>query len=298
MKTNSTVKGIILAGGSGTRLYPATSVACKQLLPVYDKPLIYYPMATLMQFGIHEMLIISTPEDTPRFQHLFGDGSRLGLSLSYAVQPRPEGIAQAFLIAERFIGDSAVALILGDNIFYGVEHLAPSVSTFSDGALVFAYKVNDPSRYGVIAFDGEGRPVSIEEKPKQPASQYAVTGLYVYDSNVVALARSLRPSSRGELEISELNRLYLEAGRLRVERLGRGVAWLDTGTFESLLEAGNFIATIERRQGQKIACVEEIAFRSGFISRDKMHRLIDELAPTSYRAYLEGVVREVDEGRG
>ncbi|MCB2201777.1 glucose-1-phosphate thymidylyltransferase RfbA [bacterium] len=290
-------RGVILAGGSGTRLYPATSVACKQLLPVYDKPLVYYPMATLMQFGIREMLIVSTPEDTPRFEQLFGDGSHLGLKLSYAVQARPQGIAQALLIAEDFVAGSPVALILGDNIFYGIEHFASSVKDYAGGALIFGYKVNDPSRYGVVTFDSDGRPISIVEKPSAPKSQYAVTGLYLYDSDVVSLACRLKPSARGELEISELNKLYLDAGRLRVEKLGRGVAWLDTGTFESLLEAGNFIATIERRQGQKIACIEEIAFRAGYIDRSGIQRLIDGLARTSYRAYLEGVVREVDEGR-
>ncbi|MDX9856791.1 MAG: glucose-1-phosphate thymidylyltransferase RfbA [candidate division Zixibacteria bacterium] len=295
--TRAVTRGIILAGGSGTRLYPATSVACKQLLPVYDKPLIYYPMATLMQFGIREMMIISTPEDTPRFEHLFGDGSHLGLSLRYAVQERPQGIAQAFLVAEDFCQDAPVALVLGDNIFYGIEHLSSTVASFDGGALIFAYKVHDPSRYGVVTFDNDGLPVSIVEKPTESKSPYAVTGLYIYDADVVSLARSLKPSRRGELEISELNGLYLQAGRLRVERLGRGIAWLDTGTFESLLEAGNFIATIERRQGQKIACLEEIAFRCGFIDRRRMQSLIERLAPTSYRAYLEGVVRDADEGR-
>ncbi|MBD3402410.1 glucose-1-phosphate thymidylyltransferase RfbA [candidate division GN15 bacterium] len=296
---NGAVKrGIVLAGGSGTRLYPVTTVACKQLLPVYDKPLVYYPLAALMQFGIRDILIISTPEDTPRFEQLFGDGSDLGLRLSYAVQPKPEGIAQAFLIAEEFINGEPVALILGDNIFYGIEHLMPLVQEFSDGALIFGYKVHDPARYGVIAFDGDGRVTAIEEKPNRPKSSFAVTGLYLYDADVVEMARQLKPSPRGELEISELNKLYLDRGKLRVELLGRGVAWLDTGTHESMLEAGNFIATIERRQGQKIACLEEIAYRAGYIDRAGMMALIDRLAQTSYRAYLEGVVREIDEGRG
>jgi glucose-1-phosphate thymidylyltransferase len=287
-------RGIILAGGSGTRLYPTTAVTCKQLLPIYDKPLIYYPLSTLMHFGIAEILIISTPEDTPRFEELFGDGSRLGLSMGYKVQPRPEGIAQALLIGEDFIDGNPTALILGDNIFYGLDQYHHLSSDFSDGALIFGYKVKDPNRYGVIEFDSDGKAVAIEEKPARPKSPYAVTGLYFYDSSAVQLAKQLKTSARNELEISDLNRLYLEQRKLRVETLGRGVAWLDTGTHESMLEAGNFIATIERRQGQKIACIEEVAYRNGFIDREQMMRLVAGLNDNSYRAYLEGVVREID----
>jgi glucose-1-phosphate thymidylyltransferase len=287
-------KGIILAGGAGTRLYPTTQVACKQLLPIYDKPMIYYPLATLMLFGISEVLIISTPSDTPGFQSLFGDGSRLGLNITYRVQPKPEGIAQAFIIGEEFIGSDPVALILGDNIFYGVYDFLREARSFTDGAMVFGYYVKDPQRYGVVEFDADGRVVSIEEKPSRPKSKYAVTGLYLYDSDVVSIARGLRPSARGELEITDVNRSYLERGKLTVVRLGRGIAWLDTGTHESLLDAGNFIATIEHRQGQKIACLEEIAFRMGLINRDKMLAIIEEMADNSYRDYLQGVIAETD----
>jgi len=292
--SNAIRKGIILAGGSGTRLYPVTQVACKQLLPVYDKPMIYYPLSSLMLFGITDILIISTPHDTPRIESLLGDGHRLGLHISYAVQPKPEGIAQAFVLGEKFIGDDPVALILGDNIFYGVYDFLREARDFSGGATVFGYYVHDPERYGVVAFDREGRAVSIEEKPAQPKSSYAVTGLYLYDNDVVSIAKSLRPSGRGELEITDVNKVYLERGELSVVRLGRGIAWLDTGTHESLLDAGNFIATIEKRQGQKIACLEEIAYRTHCIDRTEMKALIQEMGNNSYRQYLEDVLREVD----
>ncbi|MEW5796627.1 MAG: glucose-1-phosphate thymidylyltransferase RfbA [Candidatus Zixiibacteriota bacterium] len=289
-------KGIILAGGSGTRLYPVTQVACKQLLPIYDKPMIYYPLSTLMLFGIKEILIISTPADTPRFEDLLGDGARLGLRLSYQEQPKPQGIAQAFLVGEEFIGGDSVALILGDNIFYGVYDFLREARTFESGAMVFGYYVKDPQRYGVVALDKDGRAVSIEEKPPQPKSHYAVTGLYLYDPEVVSIARSLKPSDRGELEITDVNRVYLERGKLTVARLGRGIAWLDTGTHDSLLEAGNFIATIEKRQGQKIACLEEVAFRMGMIDRSQLARLVAEMSENSYRQYLTGVLKEADGG--
>jgi glucose-1-phosphate thymidylyltransferase len=287
-------KGIILAGGSGTRLYPVTQVACKQLLPIYDKPMIYYPLSTLMLFGIADILVISTPDDTPKFKALLGDGSRLGIRLSYKVQPRPEGIAQAFLVGEEFIAGDPVALILGDNIFYGVYDFLREARRFSDGAMVFGYYVKDPQRYGVVAFDQSGNAVSIEEKPVRPKSHYAVTGLYLYDSDVVSIARSMKPSARGELEITDVNKAYLERGKLTVARLGRGIAWLDTGTHDSLLDAGNFIATIEKRQGQKIACPEEVAFRMGMIDRDRLGALIRDMGDHSYREYLEGVLSEAD----
>jgi len=287
-------KGIILAGGSGSRLYPVTRVACKQLLPIYDKPMIYYPLSTLLLFGIRDILIISTPADTPRFEELLGDGSRLGIRLSYKVQPKPQGIAQAFLVGEEFIAGDPVALILGDNIFYGVYDFLREARKFADGAMVFGYYVNDPQRYGVVEFDKHGQVISIEEKPTQPKSHYAVTGLYLYDSDVVSIARGLKPSARGELEITDINKAYLERGKLTVARLGRGIAWLDTGTHESLLEAGDFIATIEKRQGQKIACLEEVAFRMGMIDRDQLARLADDMAEHSYREYLQGVLKEAD----
>ena len=287
-------KGIILAGGSGTRLHPVTQVACKQLLPIYDKPMIYYPMSTLMLFGITDVLIISTPADTPKFEDLLGDGSRLGIRISYQVQPKPEGIAQAFLVGEEFIAGDPVALILGDNIFYGVYDFLREARSFSEGALVFGYYVKDPQRYGVVEFDQSGQAVSIEEKPSKPKSNFAVTGLYLYDSDVVSIARGLKPSDRNELEITDVNRVYLQRGKLAVARLGRGIAWLDTGTHESLLEAGNFIATVEKRQGQKIACLEEVAFRMGMIDRDGLARLTGEMADNSYRDYLQGVLREAD----
>ena len=287
-------KGIILAGGSGTRLYPVTQVACKQLLPIYDKPMIYYPLSTLMLFGITDILVISTPSDTPKFKELLGDGSRLGIRLSYKVQPRPEGIAQAFLVGEEFIAGDPVALILGDNIFYGVYDFLREARRFTDGAMVFGYYVKDPQRYGVVEFDQKGNAISIEEKPPQPRSHYAVTGLYLYDSNVVSVARKLNPSPRGELEITDVNKAYLAQSKLTVARLGRGIAWLDTGTHDSLLDAGNFIATIEKRQGQKIACLEEVAFRMGMIDRDRLAALIRDMGDNSYREYLNGVLSEAD----
>jgi glucose-1-phosphate thymidylyltransferase len=287
-------KGIILAGGSGTRLHPMTRIACKQLLPVYDKPLVYYPLSTLMLFGITDILLISTPEDTPRFEDLLGDGSQLGIRLSYKVQPKPEGIAQAFLVGEEFIGNDPVALILGDNIFYGVYDFLRQARAFSGGAMVFGYYVSDPERYGVVSFDRAGKAMSIEEKPAKPKSHYAVTGLYLYDADVVRIARGLKPSARGELEISDVNKAYLDGGKLSVSRLGRGIAWLDTGTHESLLDAGNFIAAVERRQGQKIACIEEVAFRMGTITRDQLAGLADAMADNSYKDYLLGVVKEAD----
>ena len=287
-------KGIILAGGSGTRLWPATLAVSKQLLPVYDKPMIYYPLSTLMLAGIRDILVISTPEDTPRFRQLLGDGSKFGIALSYAVQPSPDGLAQAFLIGAPFIGDDDSALVLGDNIFFGHElvDLLRRANARSTGATIFAYHVNDPERYGVAEFDASGKAVSLEEKPKQPKSNFAVTGLYFYDNAVVELAKSLKPSPRGELEITDLNRFYLERGSLGVERMGRGFAWLDTGTHDSLLEAGQFIATIERRQGQKIACLEEIAWRSGWIGNDELRRLAAPLAKTGYGQYLLQLLEE------
>lgn len=287
-------KGIILAGGSGTRLYPVTQVACKQLLPIYDKPMIYYPLSTLMLFGIQDILIISTPQDLPRFQALFGNGHHLGLNFSYKEQPKPEGIAQALILGSDFIGNDNVALILGDNIFYGVFDFLPEALNFREGAMVFGYYVKDPERYGVVEFDKSGRAVSIEEKPEKPKSNYAVTGLYLYDNNVAAIARALGPSKRGELEITDVNKCYLERGQLQVVRLGRGIAWLDTGTHESLLDAGEFIATIEKRQGLKVACIEEIAYRQRFINRQQMTSMIDSMANNSYRQYLQDIVNEVN----
>jgi len=287
-------KGIILAGGSGTRLYPVTQVACKQLLPVHDKPMIYYPLSTLMLFGITEILLISTPQDTPRFQELLGDGHNLGLDISYKVQEKPAGIAQAFLIGGEFIGDDNVALILGDNIFYGVYDFLRLARGFHGGALVFGYYVRDPQRYGVVEFDEADKVVSIEEKPKQPKSNYAVTGLYIYDSDVVKIAKGLKPSDRGELEITDVNKAYLQKGKMKVVLLGRGIAWLDTGTHESLLDAGNFIATIEKRQGLKIACIEEIAYRMRFINRSQMQNIMDNMADNDYKKYLYDIIQEVD----
>ncbi|HEX9079638.1 MAG TPA: glucose-1-phosphate thymidylyltransferase RfbA [Desulfuromonadaceae bacterium] len=287
-------KGIILAGGAGSRLFPLTLVASKQLQPVYDKPMIYYPLATLMAAGIRDILLISTPHDTPRFEKLLGDGSRWGITLTYKVQPEPKGIAQAFLVGEEFIDAKPVALILGDNIFYGKMHLDRIVAGFQMGARIFGYQVQDPERYGVVEFDGDGRVLSIEEKPKQPKSYYAVPGLYLYDGRVVEIARSIAPSPRGELEITDVNLEYLKRGELTVERLGRGIAWLDTGTHKSLLEASIFIETIESRQGLKIACLEEIALRRGFIDCDRMRRIIDQTPVSSYRDYLLRVYHETE----
>ncbi len=291
--TQGITKGIILAGGAGSRLYPLTLVASKQLQPVYDKPLIYYPLATLMTAGIRDVLLISTPQDTPRFEALLGDGSRWGIAITYKVQPEPKGIAQAFLVGEDFIAGKPVSLILGDNIFYGRMNLNRIMADFRGGACIFGYPVNDPERYGVVEFDCNGNVLSIEEKPRTPRSRYAVPGLYMYDEQVVSIARSITPSARGELEITDLNLEYLRRGQLTVERLGRGIAWLDTGTHKSLLEASNFIETVESRQGLKIACLEEIALRHGYIDAAMMQRTIEATPKSSYRDYLERVLGEV-----
>ncbi|MCC5876595.1 MAG: glucose-1-phosphate thymidylyltransferase RfbA [Candidatus Sumerlaeia bacterium] len=283
-------KGIILAGGAGTRLHPLTLVASKQLMPVYDKPMIYYPLSTLMLSGIREILLISTPEDLPRFRDLLGDGSRLGIEIQYAVQPKPEGIAQAFVIGADFIGNDRVTLILGDNLFYGKLNIFREAMDVRNDSVIFGYWVRDPERYGVVDFDAAGKALSIEEKPASPKSNYAVPGLYLYDNDVVEIARNLTPSPRGELEITDVNRIYLQQGRLQVRLLGRGVAWLDTGTHESLLEASNFIATIEHRQGLKIGCLEEIAWRMGFLDDTKFETLVGTMPKNSYSEYLRGLI--------
>lgn len=288
------MKGIILAGGSGTRLYPLSSAVCKQLLPVYDKPMIYYPISTLLLAGLRDILIISTPSDLPRFEQILGDGSNIGVSFSYQEQPRPEGIAQAFVLAESFLAGDAACLILGDNVFYGtgyVPQLRQAAET-KTGATIFAYPVSDPQRYGIVAFDESGKALSIEEKPKKPKSHYAVPGLYFYDHRVVQIARNLEPSARGELEITDVNKAYLAWGELQVLRFSRGIAWLDMGTHRSLLEASNFIEAIETRQGLKIGCIEEVAFHMGYINADQLGKIVETTPRSQYREYLEHVLHE------
>ena len=292
--TNTPRKGIVLAGGSGSRLHPATLAISKQLLPVYDKPMVYYPLSTLMLAGIRDVLVISTPQDTPRFEALLGDGSRWGMNLSYCVQPSPDGLAQAFILGRSFVGGAPSALVLGDNIFYGHDFapLMARANARTDGSTVFAYHVQDPQRYGVVAFDAQQRAVSIEEKPQQPQSNYAVTGLYFYDQQVCDIAARIKPSARGELEITEVNAQYLRQGQLSVEIMGRGYAWLDTGTHDSLLEAGQFIATLEKRQGLKVACPEEIAYRAGWINARELQALAEPLLKNTYGQYLMQVLRD------
>ncbi len=292
------MKGIILAGGSGTRLYPITTAISKQMLPVYDKPMIYYPLSVLMLAGIREILVISTPRDLPGFMNLLGDGSSIGIKFSYKEQPSPDGLAQAFILGEEFIGSDNVCMILGDNIFYGhgFGDVLLKAAELTSGAVVFGYYVNDPERYGVVEFDRNLKAVSIEEKPEKPKSKYAVTGLYFYDNTVVGKAKSLKPSSRGELEITDLNRLYLEEGSLEVRVMGRGMAWLDTGTYESLLQAANFIATLEQRQGLKASCIEEIAYKRGFISREQLISLAEPVKKSQYGVYLLKIANEEPEG--
>lgn len=288
------MKGIILAGGSGTRLYPVTLPVCKQLLPIYDKPMVYYPLSVLMLAGIRDILIISTPDDLPAFKKLFGDGTMFGLSISYKAQPSPDGLAQAFILGEEFIGTDSVCLVLGDNIFYGPRFspLLKQSAAITDGAVIFGYQVKDPERFGVVAFDSNKKVTSIEEKPKKPKSQYAVTGLYFYDNDVVEIAKNVKPSERGELEITSVNEEYLRRGKLKVELLGRGFAWLDTGTHESLISAATFVQTIEQRQGYKIACIEEIAYNNGWINANQVKEMANLMKKNDYGAYLEGLLNE------